>query len=69
MTDASKLIPDPQVLRELGISDVTLWRWDNDPKYQHIEFPKPVRLGKRKYRDEAELAAWRHKRLSQREAA
>lgn len=69
MADASRLIADPQVLKDLNISDVTLWRWDNDPKYKHIEFPKPVRLGKRKYRDEVELAAWRQKRLSEREAA
>lgn len=38
-----------------GISDMTLWRWLNDPE---MDFPKPVYIGKRRYWREAELAEW-----------
>jgi predicted DNA-binding transcriptional regulator AlpA len=38
-----------------GISDMSLWRWLNDPV---LNFPKPIRIGKRRYWREAELAAW-----------
>jgi predicted DNA-binding transcriptional regulator AlpA len=49
-----KLLPDPQVCRRYGISAMTLWRWDRDPT---LNFPKPIYIRKRKYRDEAELDA------------
>ena len=38
-----------------GISDMTLWRWLNDPA---LEFPKPTYIGKRRYFREAEVLAW-----------
>jgi len=38
-----------------GISDMTLWRWLNDPE---LGFPKPVYIGKRRYWQEAELEEW-----------
>ena len=38
-----------------GISDMTLWRWLNDPD---MAFPSPIYLGKRRYWREAELTAW-----------
>jgi predicted DNA-binding transcriptional regulator AlpA len=54
-TENQKLIPDPQVARELGRSLRTLARWDEDPK---LNFPKPVPIKGRKYRRADELAAW-----------
>ena len=50
-----RYLPDPQVCRRYGVSAMTLWRWDHDPR---INFPKPIRINRRKYRDEAELEAW-----------
>jgi hypothetical protein len=42
------LVPDAQVLKELGgITSMTLWRYDHDAS---MNFPPPVRLGKRKFR-------------------
>ena len=34
---------------------MTLWRWDRDPG---LNFPKPIRIRGRKYRDESELNAF-----------
>ena len=38
-----------------GVSDMTLWRWLNDPD---MSFPKPIYIQKRRYWREAELGAW-----------
>lgn len=50
-----RYLPDPKVCERYGITSMTLWRWDHDP---HLNFPKPIRVKLRKYRDEAELKAW-----------
>jgi predicted DNA-binding transcriptional regulator AlpA len=50
-----RYLPDPLVCKRYGVSAMTLWRWDHDP---HINFPKPIRINRRKYRDEADLEAW-----------
>jgi predicted DNA-binding transcriptional regulator AlpA len=56
------LPPKPRtrdVLRWLGISDVTLWRWR-----QAGTFPKPVKLGNTRtlFWDRDELLAWYDRR-------
>lgn len=38
-----------------GVSDMTLWRWLNDPT---IAFPKPIYIGKRRYFRQADISAW-----------
>jgi hypothetical protein len=50
-----KLLPEAQVAERYSVTTVTLWRWDNDPD---LGFPKPIRIRKRKYRDESELDAF-----------
>ena len=44
-------------VRELcgGISDMSLWRWQNDDE---LNFPKPIYIGKRRYWKEADIVAW-----------
>jgi predicted DNA-binding transcriptional regulator AlpA len=59
-----KLIPDPQVCRRYGVSGMTIWRWDRNPE---LNFPKPIRINRRKYRDEAELESWERERAAQRD--
>jgi predicted DNA-binding transcriptional regulator AlpA len=54
-TDNQKLIPDPQVAKDVGRTLRTLARWDKDPE---LNFPKPVVIRGRKYRRADELAAW-----------
>jgi predicted DNA-binding transcriptional regulator AlpA len=40
-----RYLPDPQVCRRYGVSSMTLWRWDHDPR---VNFPKPIRINRRK---------------------
>jgi predicted DNA-binding transcriptional regulator AlpA len=44
-------------VRELcgGVSDMTLWRWLNDPA---MSFPQPTYIRRNRYWREAEIAAW-----------
>jgi predicted DNA-binding transcriptional regulator AlpA len=49
------LIPDPIVAKRYHVSFTTLWRWDRDPD---LNFPKPIRIRGRKYRDADELDAF-----------
>jgi predicted DNA-binding transcriptional regulator AlpA len=59
----NKLIPAAAVRDALGgISDMTLWRWLNDDA---LNFPKPIKIQKRRYWRAEEIAAW----LEEREAA
>lgn len=38
-----------------GISDMTLWRWENSAD---LNFPKPVYIARRRYWRETEILAW-----------
>lgn len=38
-----------------GISDMSLWRWLNDPA---MNFPRPIYIARRRYWREAEIIAW-----------
>lgn len=38
-----------------GVSDMTLWRWLNDPA---LAFPRAVYICKRRYFCSSEIAAW-----------
>ena len=51
-----KLIPAAAV-RDLcgGVSDMSLWRWLNNPA---LNFPKPIYIARRRYWREADLIAW-----------
>jgi hypothetical protein len=48
-------LPDRQVCLRYGVCNRTLSRWDRNPE---LNFPKPIIINHRKYRDEAELEAW-----------
>jgi predicted DNA-binding transcriptional regulator AlpA len=51
-----KLIPSTTV-REIcgGISDMSLWRWLNDPA---MNFPRPLVISRRRYWRETDIAKW-----------
>lgn len=38
-----------------GISDMSLWRWLNDPA---LAFPRPVVISRRRYWRETDIANW-----------
>ena len=44
-------------VRELcgGVSDMTIWRWQHDPK---LNFPTPIYIARRRYWREADVIAW-----------
>lgn len=37
------------------ISDMSLWRWLNDPK---LDFPRPIYIGGRRFWRESDVIAW-----------
>jgi predicted DNA-binding transcriptional regulator AlpA len=51
-----KRIPSA-ALRDLcgGVSDMTVWRWLNNPA---MNFPQPIYIGRRRYWKEADVFAW-----------
>ena len=55
MTTPDELVPDPQVWAELGISSMTLWRWDHDPKLAALGFPPPIKIRTRNFRSRRRL--------------
>lgn len=44
-------------VRELcgGVTDMTLWRW---VQRADLDFPKPLKIGRRNYWREADVLAW-----------
>jgi len=52
----SKLLTAAAVRDALGgVSDMTLWRWLNDPA---LNFPKPIYIARRRYWREADVSEW-----------
>ena len=31
--------------QKCGVTPITIHRWSSDPKYSHLNFPKPIPLG------------------------
>jgi hypothetical protein len=61
-----ELVPDPQARKELGgVSDMTTWRWDRDPKMADLGWPAPVRIRKRKFGPRSQLEAFKANLLRQ----
>lgn len=55
--DNNRLITSAQVRAIFGgISDMSLWRWINDPA---LNFPKPSYIQRRRFFDAAEIEAFR----------
>jgi hypothetical protein len=48
-------LPTRLVAERYKVSDRTVARWERNP---NLNFPKPLIINGRKYRDEAELDAW-----------
>jgi transposase len=59
MSDIEVLIPDPAVAKEFGVTLMTIWRWDNDPKKIALGWPPKVQLGKRNYRHRSQLEVFK----------
>jgi hypothetical protein len=66
MDKARRLIPDPEVCRRYSIHPSTLSNWDKSPT---LNFPKPIRINSRKFRDEGELEKFDRARAAERQPA
>ncbi len=56
MQNDNQLIPSKPLREKLGgISDMTLWRWLNNPE---IDFPRPIMISKRRYWRELGIDEW-----------
>ena len=56
-------LPDVRAAEHIGLSTMTLWRFDHLPEYAHLNFPKPAVINKRKYRRRADLDEWMRSRI------
>ncbi len=55
--------------KKIGVTTVTIDRWSSDPKYAHLNFPKPIPLGDNSVGHiEEELDEWLARRAGEREA-
>jgi predicted DNA-binding transcriptional regulator AlpA len=62
-----KFLTGPQVCERYSITDMSLWRWLDDPA---LNFPKPTMIvQRRRFWDEAILRKWELSRIAAREVA
>ena len=61
-----ELLPAASTRNRYRVSDMTLWRWENDPD---LDFPKPIRINGRRYWRIADLQAFETRHASKQEAA
>ena len=63
-----KVIRRSGVADKCGNSGSTIDRWSNDPRFEHLDFPKPFKLGDNTtVWDEAEVDAWLEARAAERD--
>ncbi len=60
-----RLVPDAEVCARYGIHITTLYNWDHN---EALGLPKPIRINRRKFRDEDELEAFDRARAEERAA-
>jgi hypothetical protein len=56
--DIDQLVPDPQFARELGITLMSLWRWDRDPALQD-HLPPRLKIRNRNFRRRSLIEAFK----------
>jgi predicted DNA-binding transcriptional regulator AlpA len=52
---SNRYLSAPKVMERLGVSQMTLWRWLQDPD---MDFPKPHRFQRNRHWNLCELIAW-----------
>jgi hypothetical protein len=60
-TEYDSLVPDTLVAVELGVSGMTVWRWDNEEidEMAPLGWPPPVVYRRRKFRSRQALEAFK----------
>jgi predicted DNA-binding transcriptional regulator AlpA len=61
MQSSEVYLTAPQVLARYNISDMSLFRWLNNPS---LNFPRPMVINRRRYFLEADLIAWERTRAA-----
>ncbi len=60
--NSKRYLPGPKVATRYDVTDMSIYRWERDPR---LNFPAPIRIGRRKFWDEDELEAWERARPRQ----
>jgi hypothetical protein len=50
-----QFVPDPQVVVELGVSLMTIWRYDKSPEMAALGWPAKIQINKRNFRSRIQL--------------
>jgi hypothetical protein len=59
-TAPDQLVPDPAVAREFGVTPMTIYRWDHDPRMAALGWPPAIKLpNTRNYRSRRRLEAFK----------
>lgn len=58
--EPDQLVPDPVVCKEIGVTSMTLWRYDHDPE---LNFPAAIKIRSRNFRSRRLLEAWKTRML------
>jgi hypothetical protein len=58
-----QFVADPDVARELGVSLMTLWRYDRSAELAEMGWPAKVAMRKRNFRSRQQLEAFKKKML------
>ena len=59
ITDRDEFVADPDVARELGISLMSVWRYDTDPAMAALNWPPKITIRKRNFRSRRALEAYK----------
>jgi hypothetical protein len=59
MSDIDRLVPDPEVAREFGVTTMTMWRWDHDEAKAALGWPPKIKNGDRNYRSRNQLEVFK----------
>jgi len=73
MSDIDHLVPDPAFIKEFGVTLMTLWRWDRDPRMIALGLPPPIKIRKRNHRSRKQVEIFKanllKRALAEREGA
>ncbi|WP_112663486.1 helix-turn-helix transcriptional regulator [Microvirga flavescens] len=66
MDNNDTYLPSKKVRDRYSISEMTLWRWERDPK---VAFPRPMIVNRRKLYRLTDIEAWERQRAASTSAA
>jgi hypothetical protein len=61
---ADTFVSDPDVARELGVSLMSLWRWDHNPELVASGWPAKIQINRRNFRSRHALEEFKRAMLT-----